>query len=195
MADIHPFKINVQDSEIDLLKKKLSLGRIVDEPEDAGWSQGVPAQKMRDLVKDWQTTFDWRKSEAELNKMPQFTTKIEAEPKFGELDIHFVYQKSKVEGAIPLLFVHGWPGSFIEVKNILNLLTQGAEGQPTFHVVAPSLPGYGFSEAPKLKGFGLKQYATTFHKLMLKLGYNEYGPSSQLSYSIQSLTRHSYSRW
>ena len=92
---------------------------------------------------------------------------------FPELDIHFVHQKSQSLDAIPLLFVHGWPGSYIEVMKILPALQQSTNGV-SFHVVAPSLPNYGWSEVVKQKGFGLRQYATTCHRLMQSLGYNKY---------------------
>lgn len=107
MASIQPFTISVPDADIQLLKQKLSLSRFPDEPEDAGWSQGAPLDKIKSLAEHWEHSFDWRKAEADLNTLPQFITKIEAEGKYGELDLHFVHAKSKVEGAIPLLFVHG----------------------------------------------------------------------------------------
>jgi len=124
------------------------------------------------LAEAWKQ-WDWRQAEKELNKVPQFHTGVEIAG-FGTLDIHFVYQKSNVEGAIPLLFIHGWPGSFVEVLKILPLLAQQDENSPAFTVVAPSLPNYGFSEGVKKRGFAMAQYAETCHKLMLKLGYREY---------------------
>lgn len=107
MASIQPFTISIPDADIQLLKQKLSLSRFPDEPEDAGWSQGAPLNKIKSLAQHWEHSFDWRKAEVDLNTLPQFITKIEAEEKHGELDLHFVHAKSKVEGAIPLLFVHG----------------------------------------------------------------------------------------
>lgn len=107
MTSIQSFNISVPDADIQLLKQKLSLSRFPDEPEDAGWSQGAPLDKIKSLAEHWEHFFDWRKAEVDLNTLPQFITKIEAEEKFGELDLHFVHAKSKVEGAIPLLFVHG----------------------------------------------------------------------------------------
>ncbi len=95
------------------------------------------------LVEYWKTKFDWRAKEKELNSLPHFITQISVEG-FDPLDIHFIHQKSEVKGAIPLLFVHGWPGSFLEVTKILPLL-KGGDGRPAFHVVAPSLPNYVFS--------------------------------------------------
>ncbi|CAG8960779.1 hypothetical protein HYFRA_00002316 [Hymenoscyphus fraxineus] len=171
-SSITPFKISISDAEISSLKSKLSASIFPDEVDFSNnWDYGTPLNDMQRLAKYWRDGFDWRAQEKILNEMPQFTTKIEVDG-FGELDIHFVHQKSE-EGSIPLLFCHGWPGSFIEVKKIISLLTKSGNGQ-SFHVVAPSLPGFGFSDAPKKAGFGIPQYAETVHKLMLKLGYNKY---------------------
>uniref|UniRef100_A0A0W0G109 Epoxide hydrolase N-terminal domain-containing protein n=1 Tax=Moniliophthora roreri TaxID=221103 RepID=A0A0W0G109_MONRR len=169
-----PFRIAISDTEIDSLRVKLNLTRFPDELENAGWNYGVPLGDMRRLVARWKDWFDWRAAEAQLNiELPQFTKNIEVE-NHGVLNIHYVHQKSEVERAIPLLFVHGWPGSFIEVRKILPLLVKVSSKHPSFHVVALSLPGYGFSEAPKHPGFKLAQYAEVANKLMLSLGYNEY---------------------
>jgi len=168
-----PFKVNIPQSELDFLKKKLDATRFPDELEGAGWDYGAPLIDLKRLVARWKDGFDWRSAEADINRLPQFTRDIEVEG-HGTLNIHYVHQKSKVDNAIPLLFVHGWPGSFMEAAKILPLLTASSPDHPTFHVVAPSLPGYGFSEAPKKPGFGPEQYAETCHKLMLALGYNEY---------------------
>lgn len=168
-----PFKINIPQSELDYLKKKLDATRFPDELEGAEWDYGVPLADMKRLVARWKDEFDWRKAEAEINKLPQFTRDIKVEG-HDTLNIHYVHQKSTVDNAIPLLFVHGWPYSFVDVTKILPLLTASSPDHPTVHVVAPSLPGYGFSEAPKKPGFTAKEYAETCHKLMLSLGYNEY---------------------
>ncbi|KAL0567893.1 hypothetical protein V5O48_014100 [Marasmius crinis-equi] len=168
------FKISVPDSEILHLKKKLELTRLPDEIDQAGWDYGAPLSDIKRLVERWKGGYDWRKYEKELNdELPQFTRDIEVDG-HGVLNIHYVYKKSEAKGAIPLLFVHGWPGSFIEVRKILPLLTAAQEGQPNFDVVAVGLPGYGFSEGTKKKGFGIPKYAEVGHKLMLALGYNEY---------------------
>ncbi|KAA8563793.1 hypothetical protein MFRU_024g00240 [Monilinia fructicola] len=172
-----PFQISISQSQIDTLKTKLSLAQFPDELPDAQWDMGVPLQEMKRLVKAWEA-WDWRLAEEKLNRSldgsqgaAQFTTGVEVDG-FGELDVHFVWQRSEVKGAIPLLFVHGWPGSFMEVLRLLPLLQQ--PGGPAFHIVAPSLPNYGFSEGVKKRGFALAQYAETCHKLMLQLGYDEY---------------------
>jgi pimeloyl-ACP methyl ester carboxylesterase len=166
-----PYQIAISQEKVDELKVKLSQASILpNELEAADWDLGVPLSDVRRIAKAWEN-WDWRQAEKRLNKIPQFHTGISVDG-FGELDIHFVWQKSEVKNAIPLIFVHGWPGSFIEVQHILPLLAQ--DGGPAFHVVAPSLPNYGFSEGPKKRGFAAAQYAETCHKLMLKLGYDEY---------------------
>ncbi|KAF9260263.1 alpha/beta-hydrolase [Marasmius fiardii PR-910] len=168
------FEINVPEESISLLKQKLELTRLPDELDEAGWDYGVPLSDIRRLVARWKDGYDWRKYEKELNdELPQFTRGIEVEG-HGVLNVHYVYKESQAKGAIPLLFVHGWPGSFIEVRKILPLLTDVKEGQPSFHVVALGLPGYGFSEPAKKRGFDITKYAEVGHKLMLALGYNEY---------------------
>ncbi|KAF9012988.1 alpha/beta-hydrolase [Hymenopellis radicata] len=174
MSAGQPFKISVSDDKIDLLRRKLDLCVFPDELEDSGTSYGAPLADMRRLVDYWRSGFDWRAQEAALNvELAQFTRDIEVTG-FGTLNIHYVHQKSKAVNAIPLLFVHGWPGNFLEVRKILPLLTAAAPDHPSFHVVALSLPGYGFSQAPSKKGFRAAQYAEVAHKLMVALGYNEY---------------------
>ncbi|KAF7897871.1 uncharacterized protein EAF01_008837 [Botrytis porri] len=168
-----PFKISIPQAKIDTLKTKLSLAEFPDELDSAEWDMGVPLSDMKRLTKAWEK-WDWRVAEKDLNRKlegAQFTTGVEVDG-FGELDVHFVWQKSEVVGAVPLLFVHGWPGSFLEVVQLLPLLQQ--PGGPAFHIVAPSLPNYGFSEGVKKRGFAVAQYAETCHKLMLQLGYDEY---------------------
>lgn len=130
----------------------------------------MPLDDIKRLAKYWQTGFDWRAQEAKLNELPNFHKPIKPDG-FPELDIHYVHQKSSSSDAIPLLFIHGWPGSYIEVTKLLPALHQSTNGV-SFHVVAPSLPNFGWSEGPKLKGFGLKDYATVCHRLMQSLGYD-----------------------
>lgn len=126
---------------------------------------------MKRLVNHWRTQFNWRDEEIKLNKLPNYEVEVSVEG-FGALEMHFVHQKSKVTRAIPLLFCHGWPGSFLEVSKLLPLLT--GENGPAFHVVAPSMPNYGFSGAMLKRGFSIKQYAESMHKVMMALGYEQY---------------------
>ncbi|KAI5864511.1 alpha/beta-hydrolase [Durotheca rogersii] len=174
MTDIQPYTIAVDDQRLEDLKLRLSLARFPDELDEAGWDMGSPLADIRRLTSYWRESYDWRKAEKELNKAPHFVTDVQCEG-FESLAIHFIYVRSKVQGAIPLLFIHGWPGHFEEVLKILQPLTEGDGVKcPAFDVVAPSLPNFGFSEGPKTRGFAIEQYAETMNKLMLKLGYNEY---------------------
>lgn len=140
--------------------------------ENSGWDYGAPLADVKRLAQYWENSFDWRAQEAKLNQLPNFHKPIKVDG-FQELDIHYLHQRSEAPDAIPLLFVHGWPGSYIEVTKLLPALRQNTNGV-SFHVVAPSLPNYGWSEGTKEKGFGLKQYATTLHRLMQSLGYHTY---------------------
>jgi pimeloyl-ACP methyl ester carboxylesterase len=175
MADVKPFQISIPDSSLSDLKTRLSLARFPDELDDAQWDYGTPLADVKRLAAYWKDSFDWRKAEKKLNELPHFTTSITVSG-FSPIQVHFLHQKSSVPGAIPLLFVHGWPGSFLEVTKILAPLTSPPPGSdlPAFHVVAPSLPNYGFSGATTKKGFALAQYAETCHNLMRQLGYTEY---------------------
>jgi pimeloyl-ACP methyl ester carboxylesterase len=180
MSSITPFRIAIPDAKIERLRQKLAL---TDFPEfhddEEPWSLGPPVADIKRLATYWESGFDWRSIEAQLNTFPQYTAPISVE-QYGMYDVHFIHQESKVENAIPLLFIHGWPGSFIEVTKILPQLIQGGEGFPAFHVVAPSLIDFGFSSASKKKGFNFDQHAEACHKLMLALGYNEYGMESNV---------------
>ena len=172
-----PFKIAVPEAQISLLQQKLAVATLPDELPDSGWDYGVPLGDIERLVHHWKEKYDWQKHEAELNaELPQFTLDIEVDGGFGTINVHYVHKKSDVKNAIPLLFVHGCklpdrctiddlltiytgPGSFAEVRKILPLLIKASPDHPSFHVVAPSLPGYVFSSAPTKKGFSIPQYA------------------------------------
>lgn len=176
MADIKPFTISVADGQLEDLKARLSLAKFPqDELDGAGWDYGSPLQDVKRLTAYWRDAFDWRKAEAELNQHPHFTTSIQCTG-FEPLQIHFLHQRSHVANAIPLLFIHGWPGSFLEALKIYKPLTDPGPNSkaPAFHFVALSLPNYGFSSGSKKKGFSIAQYAETCNRLMIKLGYTEY---------------------
>ncbi|KAJ5305952.1 hypothetical protein N7508_004967 [Penicillium antarcticum] len=157
MADQpEPYRISISDDSLKDLQQRLALAKIPSQLESSDgdpWSSGTPANEVQRLIDYWKAGFDWRKAEAKLNELPQYRTQIEVEG-FGSLDIH-------------------WPGSFIEVSKLLPLLN-GDENNPAFHVVAPSLPNFGFSSGVTRRGFGLAQYAEVLHKLMVKLGYEQY---------------------
>lgn len=149
MAPIQEYKIAVPDSQLELLRKKLELTTFPDELEDAGWSYGAPLADVKRLHNQWLNKYDWRAHESKINQsLPQYTTDIDVDG-FGSLKIHFVHQPSASSKAIPLLFCHGWPGHFLEVAKILPELVKGGNDYPAFHVVAPSLPNYAFSEGVK----------------------------------------------
>ncbi|TFK73183.1 alpha/beta-hydrolase [Pluteus cervinus] len=169
-----PYKISIPQEKIDFLRKKLELATWPDEMKNAGWEHGAPLADVKRLAERWKDGYDWRKFETAMNdELPQFTRDIEIDG-FGPINIHYIHQKSKVPRAVPFLFVHGWPGSFLEIRKILHPLVHGAPHYPSFNVVTFSLPGFGFSDAPKKKGFRSKQYAELGHKLMLALGYDQY---------------------
>ncbi|KAK6953063.1 hypothetical protein Daesc_005362 [Daldinia eschscholtzii] len=174
---IEPFRIAVPDQAIETLKAKLALATFPRETTFSNDSNyGARVDDIKRLATAWRDTFDWREAEAKLNDtLPQFTTRIGVDGHEDDLKIHFVHAKSEREDAIPLLFCHGWPGSFLEVSKILPLLTTGGgEDEPAFHVVAPSIPNFGFSQGTSKPGFGIRQHAEVCHKLMLRLGYNKY---------------------
>jgi hypothetical protein len=195
MSSPKPYTIAVPDAQIQRLRQRIELTTFPDELEDAGSDYGAPLEEVKRIASYWKDQYDWCQVEAELNKLPHYTVAIDVEG-FAPIDVHFIHQKSRKEGAIPLLFVHGCklamlkvtssvsrylltgrsgPGSFMEVTRILPLLAASEDnGGPAFQVVAPSLPNFGFSSAVRQKGFGIKQYAETCHKLMLALGYEQY---------------------
>ncbi|KND87133.1 putative epoxide hydrolase [Tolypocladium ophioglossoides CBS 100239] len=171
--EIRPFKISVPDSAIAALKDKLAAATFPDEVDFSDdWNYGAPLREVKRLANYWKDGFDWRAQEVKLNTLPHYMTKIPVEG-FGSLDIHFIHHKSSKLDSIPLLFCHGWPGSFLEVVKVLPLLVDDNDG-PSFHVVAPSLPNFGFSEGPSKKGFSIPQYAECAHELMMRLGYEKY---------------------
>ncbi|CAF9923879.1 MAG: hypothetical protein GOMPHAMPRED_003474 [Gomphillus americanus] len=174
MSSIKPFKISIPDSALSSLHAKLSSATFPNELSDAGWSMGAPLADIKRLATYWRDTYSWRKAEAHLNTFPQYTVPISI-PGHDPLEIHFIHARSKRENAIPLLFIHGWPGSYYEVLKILPLLTNSSDPSiPSFHVVAPSLPNFAWSDGPTKKGFGLEQYAHTLHGVMQALDYKEY---------------------
>lgn len=169
-----PYTISVPDSALEKLKRKLHDADYPDELDTTEqWPYGSPLSDVKRLAKYWETKFDWRKAESKLNELQNFRNPVNVE-KFGAIDIHFVHQKSSNPNAIPLFFCHGWPGSFIEVTKLLPFLSSSSPDTPTFHIVAPSLPNFGFSQKILQPGFALSQYAETCHRLMLDLGYPKY---------------------
>ncbi|KAI9747947.1 MAG: hypothetical protein M1835_001929 [Candelina submexicana] len=168
---VSSFKINIPESELKLLQRKLELTRLPTNLTNSQWGEdnGVTIAKINELFDFWKTKYDWRAEESRLNTLPQFQTPVEV-ANFGTLDIHFLHSKSSsTKDVLPLLFIHGWPGNFTEIEKALPLLNEAG-----FDVVAPSLPGYGFSSYTEKPGFKKEQHAEVMHKVMTKLGYSSY---------------------
>ena len=152
VPDQATYAINVDETKLESLKRRLELTVLPDEVVDAPeWSRGAPLKDTQRLLNYWKSDFDWRKVEGKLNEFPQQVEEVDVDG-YGLLSIHCIHQRSTVKNAIPLVFLHGWPGSFIEVTKLLPLLVQGDSKTPAFHVVAPSLVNFGFSSGvPKVR--------------------------------------------
>lgn len=170
--EIRPFKIEIAQSELDDLSQRLAATRWPEKEAVEDWSQGVPLSKMQELCRYWQQDYDWRRCEALLNGWPQFKTEIDG------VDIHFLHIRSKHEGAMPLLLTHGWPGSVLEFRDVIAPLTDpeahGGKAEDAFHLIIPSLPGYGFSGKPASAGWNVERIARAWGKLMTRLGYGRW---------------------
>jgi len=171
--DIERFHIRVDDSTLEDLRLRLSMTRFPDQIDGTGWEYGTPIAYVRELVRYWRDEYDWRAQEAQLNELDHFRTRIDGQ------QIHFVHARSGHADALPLLIVHGWPGSVVEFLDVIPRLTDpeahGGGAEDAFHVVAPSLPGYGFSEPPRAPGWDIRRVAHAFVELMERLGYPRYG--------------------
>ncbi|ORV53594.1 epoxide hydrolase [Mycobacterium europaeum] len=168
---MEPFRIDVPEDVLDDLRSRLARTRWPDAECVDDWSQGMPLAYTRELAGYWADDYDWRSREAALNRFDQFITGIDG------LDLHFIHQRSPHDGAFPLLITHGWPGSVVEFHKVIEPLTNPASGraEDAFHVVCPSLPGYGFSGKPTRTGWGVEKIAGAWETLMLRLGYDRYG--------------------
>lgn len=170
--EIRPFKIHVSDADLADLKRRLAATRWPDRETVEDWSQGVPLSYVQKICEYWARDYDWRKTEARLNAIPQFHTDIDG------VSIHFLHVRSRHEDALPLVLTHGWPGSIIEFLKVIPALTDpeahGGEAQDAFHVVCPTLPGYGFSGKPRKNGWSTEKIARAWSELMLRLGYRRY---------------------
>jgi pimeloyl-ACP methyl ester carboxylesterase len=173
MAQVEPFKVDVSDEVLKDLRERLDRTRFPDEVPDTGWEYGTNLAYMKELVEYWRTRYDWRKHEAELNRFAHYKTTIDG------LDIHFIHEPGRGPNPKPLLLSHGWPGSVYEFMRIIPMLTDpaahGGDPNQSFTVIAPSLPGYGFSGHPRVRAFNIQAIAETFDKLMTQvLGYKRY---------------------
>ncbi|MEX0619679.1 MAG: epoxide hydrolase family protein [Pseudohongiellaceae bacterium] len=173
--DIRPFRVAVSDAAIADLHERLDRTRYPDQITGTSWEYGTDTDYLRELVEYWRHEFDWRRQENLLNSFDQFKTEIDG------LDIHFIHERSTHPDAIPLLVVHGWPGSISEFTKIIGPLTDpeahGGEQSDAFHVIAPSLPGFGFSEIPDARGYNPERMAHVLAGLMARLGYQRYAIS------------------
>ena len=170
---IEPFTIALPEAALEDLQERLARTRMPDEPDGVGWMLGMNQAYLRQLLEYWQHEFDWRVQERRLNQFEQFKTRIDG------VDIHFIHQRSTEPDAFPLILTHGWPGSFAEFSKVIGPLTDpvnhGGRAEDAFHVVVPSIPGYGFSDRPRALGYGRERTAAIFAQLMSRLGYDQYG--------------------
>ena len=169
---IRPFRANVPDAELTELRRRINATRWPERETVGDGSQGVQLATMEALARYWATDYDWRKIEAKMNALPQFITEIDG------LDIHFIHVRSKHDNALPLIVTHGWPGSIIEQMKIIDPLTNptahGASASDAFHLVIPSIPGYGYSGKPTTTGWDPVHIARAWDVLMKRLGYTSY---------------------
>jgi pimeloyl-ACP methyl ester carboxylesterase len=167
------FRIEVAETELEDLRARLRGARWPERETVADWSQGVPLDYLRELCRYWADAYDWRATEARLNALPQFRATIDG------LGIHFLHLRSPHPGALALVITHGWPGSIVEFLDAIGPLTDppahGGDARDAFHVVCPSLPGYGFSDKPSQPGWDIERIAAAWTALMSQLGYERYG--------------------
>ena len=170
---IEPFRVAVDDAVVDDLRRRLAAARLPDQIEGSGWDYGIPAGYLRTLVEYWRDEYDWRAQEARINDLDNFRTTIDGQ------SIHFIHARSPHVDAFPLLLVHGWPGSIVEFLEVIPRFTRpeayGGDARDAFHVVVPSLPGYGYSEPPRTRGWDVPRIARAFIELMQRLEYGRYG--------------------
>jgi epoxide hydrolase len=170
---VQRFRIHVDDSVLEDLRGRLARTRFPDQIEGTGWEYGVPTDYLRELVAYWRDEYDWRAQETRLNELAHFRTRIDGQ------SIHFVHARAAREDAFPLLLMHGWPGSIVEFLDVIPRLTHpeahGGDAADAFHVIAPSLPGYGLSEPTRTRGWEVLRITRAFVELMRRLGYARYG--------------------
>jgi pimeloyl-ACP methyl ester carboxylesterase len=171
--DATEFRLDVSESELEDLRTRLRNARWPEPETVEDWSQGVPLAYLRELCRSWAAEYDWRDTEARLNALPQFRTVIEG------LGIHFLHVRSQHADALPLVITHGWPGSIVEFLKVIGPLADptahGGDASDAFHVVCPSLPGFGFSDKPTRPGWGIERIADAWAVLAARLGYERYG--------------------
>jgi pimeloyl-ACP methyl ester carboxylesterase len=170
--DVHPFQVEIPDEALDDLRRRIAATRWPSKELVGDRSQGVQLATLQELARYWTTDYDWRKAEAKLNALPQFKTEIDG------VDVHFIHVKSEHDNALPLIMTHGWPGSVIELLETVGPLTDptahGGTAEDAFHLVLPSVPGYGFSAEPTELGWYAGRVAEAWPELMRRLGYTRY---------------------
>lgn len=170
--DLRPFTVNIDDAVLGDLQQRLKNARWPEQETCEGWSQGMPLAYTQELANYWASGYDWRRFEKKLNSWPQFTTTIDG------IDIHFIHRKSPHATALPLIISHGWPGSIVEFHKVIDALADptahGGSAADAFHVVAPCLPGYGFSGKPTHTGTSVEKIGRMWGTLMARLGYSRY---------------------
>jgi epoxide hydrolase len=171
---VRPFRIDVPESALDDLRDRLARTRWPEPATVGGWTQGVPLDYARELCAYWRDGYDWRRCEAELNAHPQFRTVLDGGGDDG-VEVHFLHVRSRHRGALPLLLTHGWPGSVVEFLDVIDALVDPPDPRDAFHLVVPSLPGYGWSGKPSTAGWGVERIAVAWVQLMDRLGYERYG--------------------
>jgi pimeloyl-ACP methyl ester carboxylesterase len=171
--DVTPFRIDIPQADLDDLRARLERTRWPEKETVSDWTQGIPLAFVQDLCQYWLNKYDWRATEQRLNEFPQFRTDIDG------LGIHFIHVRSPHENAFPVVITHGWPGSVVEFHKVIAPLTNptafGGRAEDAFHVVCPSLPGYGFSDKPTEPGWNTERIARAWGTLMARLGYTRYG--------------------
>ncbi len=169
---VRPFKISIPQADIDAMKRRIMQTRWADAQPAPDEGQGVRFQTLEPLMRYWAAGYDWRKVEAQLNALPMFMTEIDG------LDIHFIHVRSTHENAMPMILTHGWPGSILEFMRVIGPLTNptahGGKAEDAFHVVIPSIPGFGFSAKPTKVGWGSDHIGRAWSTLMLRLGYDKF---------------------
>ena len=172
-GEIRTFRIEIPQADLDDLNDRLARTRFPDELPGVGWSRGVPVDYLAELAEHWRDGYDWRKWEARLNELPQFATEIDGQ------NVHFLHVRSPEAQAFPLILSHGWPGSVVEFLDVIGPLTDpgayGGDPDDAFHLVIPSLPGFGFSGPTTEPGWDSHRIAAAFAELMGRLGYGRYG--------------------
>ena len=171
-TEIRPFHVDIPEEELAELRRRIAATRLPSGELVTDRSQGVQLATIKELARFWETDYDWRKAEAKLNALPQFTTQIDG------VDIHFIHVKSAHKNALPLIMTHGWPGSVIELLETVGPLTDptahGGTAEDAFHLVLPSIPGYGFSSEPTEIGWDPGRTGQAWAELMHRLGYTRY---------------------